>query len=213
MVLLAFSTVDVRDGLLASTDEAELVRVPVVEHREEEFELEMGDKSHEVSVASPELNVWVRARSLDVVVGCAGASVALDRLVGSHGGVCSVSDVAYAIVGNLSRVNVDVVKNSELVGDWDSLVGLLKYGEDVGTVLAPILGSVLGGFRKVKSVNCLVEALASLEQRQIVAAARSRKGRGCPGENHALIDAGNDVVNVSLTEYNIWVSQLLRYMF
>ncbi|KAK8489827.1 hypothetical protein V6N11_013114 [Hibiscus sabdariffa] len=37
--------------------EAELVRVPIVEHRDEESESKMGDKPHEASVASPELHV------------------------------------------------------------------------------------------------------------------------------------------------------------
>ncbi|KAK8574501.1 hypothetical protein V6N12_062191 [Hibiscus sabdariffa] len=94
--------------------EAELVWVPVVEHREEEFESEMG-----ITLTR---GVWLHlslmcraieghARYLDVVVGYAGASVASDHPVGCRGGVCSEGDVATAIVGDQSRVYMDVIRS------------------------------------------------------------------------------------------------------
>ncbi|KAK8490911.1 hypothetical protein V6N11_073345 [Hibiscus sabdariffa] len=74
-----------------------------------------------------------------------------------------------------------------------------------GAALAPVLGAISGGICKVKSVNCLVEALASPEQRQVVAVARSRKGRGSPAKSQGLIKVGSDIMNASLTDSDIQV--------
>ncbi|KAK8486573.1 hypothetical protein V6N12_001428 [Hibiscus sabdariffa] len=197
--------------------EAELVWVPAVEDREVESELEMGEKSNKVSVASPQLNV---------------PSKQVRRLPrGGCGGVCSAGDVAIAAVGDRTRVSVDAVLNPELEGDRDSPIGLLECGESnlnaagslgcnarasssssssplavvgvAGATLAPVLGAVSGGLRKVKSMNCLVEALASPEQSQVVAAARSHKGLGRPAKNRDLIEVGSDIVNASLIDSDI----------
>ncbi|KAK8528227.1 hypothetical protein V6N12_074762 [Hibiscus sabdariffa] len=188
--------------------EVELVWVPIVEDRDVESESEMGEKPNEVSVTSPQVHVprnqvrvaspcwrvnqlWDsgdggvvggHARSMDVLAGCP-ARGGLDR---GRGGVCSAGDAAVATVGDRTKVSMDV-----------AVVGV------VGAALAPILGAVSGGICKVKSVNCLVEALASPEQRQVVAAARSRKGGGRPMKSRGLIEVGSDIVNASLTYSDI----------
>ncbi|KAK9027270.1 hypothetical protein V6N11_067108 [Hibiscus sabdariffa] len=172
--------------------EAELVQVPTVEFREGETGSKLGDKSHEASVALPVApfieragpSVGEHAQSLDAVVGYAGASVGSDRPAGGRGGVCSAGDAMIAVMGDRSRVFMDEVQNSELIGDRDSPVGLLECGEgnldatgllvsnacalsspvavlgDAEAALAPVLGSVPGGVRKVKSVNYLVRLWA-----------------------------------------------------
>ncbi|KAK8501490.1 hypothetical protein V6N12_010238 [Hibiscus sabdariffa] len=159
--------------------EAEFVRILVVEQREEESESELG--------MTPTGAVWLRqmkqARSLDVVVGRAGASVALDCIGAGRGATLNTADLLTTNACALSSPSV-------ILGD-------------AGTALASILGSVLGGIRKVKSVNCLVEALASPEQRRTVFAAHAHRGHGRSAKTRVLIDAGSDVVNASLTDSDI----------
>ncbi|KAK8474784.1 hypothetical protein V6N11_021672 [Hibiscus sabdariffa] len=48
----------------------------------------------------------------------------------------------------------------------------------VRAALAPIIGTTLGGSRKVKSVNSLVEALGSRAQQRVIAVTRTQRGRG-----------------------------------
>ncbi|KAK8557910.1 hypothetical protein V6N12_010133 [Hibiscus sabdariffa] len=164
-----------------------------------------------------------QARSLDVVVGPVGACVALDCIGAGRGGVYSADDAGVAGAGDRSRVVVEAVQTSKFFDDRESPIGLLECGAatlniadllttnvcalssppavlgDVGAALAPVLGSVPGGIHKVKSVNCLVEALASPEQRRTVVAAHASRGRGRPTKTHVLIDAASEVVNASLT--------------
>ncbi|KAK8495049.1 hypothetical protein V6N12_033920 [Hibiscus sabdariffa] len=168
-----------------------------------------------------------QARSLDAVVGRVGAYVALDCIGAGRGGVCSADDAGVAGAGDRSRIVVEAVQTPEFVDDQESLIGLLECGAstlnttdllttnvcalssppailgDVGDALVSVLGSVPGGIRKVKSMNCLVEALASPEQRRTVVVARARRGRGRPAKTRVLIEAGSDVVNASLTDSDI----------
>ncbi|KAK8986861.1 hypothetical protein V6N11_055182, partial [Hibiscus sabdariffa] len=166
--------------------EAEFVRILVVEQREEESESELG--------MTPTGAVWLRqmkqARSLDVVVGRAGASVALDCIGAGRGGFLECGAATLNTADLLTTNACALSSPSVILGD-------------AGTALASILGSVLGGIRKVKSVNCLVEALASPEQRRTVFAAHAHRGRGRSAKTRVLIDAGSDVVNASLTDSDI----------
>ncbi|KAK8590014.1 hypothetical protein V6N12_024400 [Hibiscus sabdariffa] len=73
----------------------------------------------------------------------------------------------------------------------------------VGAALVPIIGTIPGGVRKVKSVNSLVEALGLSAQHHIIAAACSRRGCGRPTKGTCLVEAGGDVVNASLTDSDI----------
>ncbi|KAK9020582.1 hypothetical protein V6N11_010602 [Hibiscus sabdariffa] len=131
--------------------EAELVRVPIVEDRDVESESEMGEKPNEVSVASPQVHepsnqvrvpspcwcvnqLWEsgdggiaggHVRSMDVLAG-RPASDGLDR---GRGGVCSAGDAAVATVGDRTKVSMDVGLNPELEDNRDSPIGLLECGE------------------------------------------------------------------------------------
>ncbi|KAK8985007.1 hypothetical protein V6N11_082627 [Hibiscus sabdariffa] len=148
--------------------EAELVWVPTVDHRDVEIGSEMGDKSYGASVASPEPQSWATRSTF-----------------GDRGGVRSAGDVVDAFVEDQFRECAVVVQTPESIGKRDSLVGLLECGEgnlvmvgllvgdtcalsspvavlgDDRAALASVLGSIPGGVRKIKSVNCLVEALGS----------------------------------------------------
>ncbi|KAK9004446.1 hypothetical protein V6N11_002246 [Hibiscus sabdariffa] len=206
MVLLLFSSAEVRDSVLATTvvwstwfshlevtvqdnvysieiQEAELVRIPVVEQPEEESDIEVGDEPHGTSVVSPEGrvgsdgNAVKKARSLDVVVGNVGVSDALTCFGGGCRGVCSADDVRVAWAG----IDLGTLWRSSRLQSL-LLIGSLPALGVTGAALAPILGSVPGGVCKVKSVNRLVEALASPEQRRSIAAARARRRRGRPGK-------------------------------
>ncbi|KAK9046483.1 hypothetical protein V6N11_052370 [Hibiscus sabdariffa] len=129
-----------------------------------------------------------------------GASVVLggapDRVVCDRGGFYSEGDADFAFTGIRSREGLDIVHPSVSIAEHDSLgvkvVGdcelAEKYGRVVGVngegapstevlglvraAAAPIIGSVHGGARKVKSVNTLVEALGSPAEKRVIAAAR-----------------------------------------
>ncbi|KAK8583509.1 hypothetical protein V6N12_067779 [Hibiscus sabdariffa] len=159
---------------LRMIQEAELVRVPVVEHREEESESE----SHEVSVASSE---------------CHMSSEQNPELASDRDSPVGLLECG---VGNLNAAGL-LVSNACALSSSSAVLG------DAGAALALVLGSVPGGVRKVKSMNCLVEVLASPKQRHTVVAARSRKGRGRPTKFCALVDVGSDIVNASLTDFDI----------
>ncbi|KAK8556504.1 hypothetical protein V6N12_002903 [Hibiscus sabdariffa] len=168
--------------------EAELVRVPTIEHRDMETGLEMGETSHEASAASPEPHF--SGKQVRVVSPCWLVNQLWDS---GHGGtgraeldgaIGGMLDLWMWFWGVLERL---LGQNPESVGKQDSLVGLLECGDgnldtagllvsdacalsslvvvlgDVGAALVPVLGSIPGGVWKVKSVNCLVEALGSLE--------------------------------------------------
>ncbi|KAK8540136.1 hypothetical protein V6N12_046428 [Hibiscus sabdariffa] len=153
--------------------EAELVWILVVKQREEESESELGDESHGDSVALPECPVSSeQARSLDVVVRCVGASVALDCIGAGRGDVCSADDAGVTSAGDRFRVVVEAVQTSDFVDDRESLTGLLECGAttlntadllttdacalssppvvlgDAGAALAPVMGSFRVGFVK-----------------------------------------------------------------
>ncbi|KAK8583508.1 hypothetical protein V6N12_067778 [Hibiscus sabdariffa] len=138
----------------------------------------MGDKSHEASVASPKCHM--SSEQVRVVSPCWHVNQLLDSGRGGTGCVAGL-----------------LVSNACALSSSSAVLG------DAGAALAPVLGFVSGGVHKVKSVNCLVEALASPKQRQIVVAACSRKGRGRPAKFRALVDAGSDIVNASLTDSDI----------
>ncbi|KAK8561059.1 hypothetical protein V6N12_048135 [Hibiscus sabdariffa] len=169
----------------------------------------------------------IDARPAGAGAGCVGASAGTGQLTGDRGCVCSAGAALDVFVGDRSRECVATVQALESVGRRDSLVGLLDCGEgnlattgrlqgdncassslvavigNTGAALASVLGSVLGGVRKVKFVNCLVKTLGSPEQRRVVAIARSRKGCGRPAKACGLVEAGDDVVNPSLTDSDI----------
>ncbi|KAK9006335.1 hypothetical protein V6N11_035376 [Hibiscus sabdariffa] len=164
--------------------EAKLVRVPAVEQCGVMDGAALIEQSQEESVASPRKN----SRSNSVVC---------DR-----GGVCSNGDTDFAFTGIRSWEGLDIVHPSVSIAEHDSLgvkvVGdcesTEKYGRVVGVngegapstavlglggaAAAPVIGFSHGGVRKVKSVNTLVEALGSLAQKHVIAAARSRRGLG-----------------------------------
>ncbi|KAK8490909.1 hypothetical protein V6N11_073343 [Hibiscus sabdariffa] len=163
--------------------------------------------------------------SLDVVVGNVGESDALTCFGGESRGVCSADDVRVAWAGDRSRDVVEVKSTPESVANRESPLGFLEgvtasskttvANNDLlsspaalgvtGASLAPVLGSVLGGVRKVKSVNRLVEALASPEQRRSIAIARARRGCGRPVKTCVLLEADSDVANASLKDSDIQV--------
>ncbi|KAK8496710.1 hypothetical protein V6N11_029317 [Hibiscus sabdariffa] len=122
-------------------------------------------------------NVVKKARSLDVVEGNVGESDALTCFGGGCRGVCSADD----LLSSPAALGV------------------------TGAALAPVLGSVPDGVRKVKSVNRLVDVLASPEQRRSIAAARARRGRGRPAKTCVLLEADSDLANESLTDSDIQV--------
>ncbi|KAK8972988.1 hypothetical protein V6N11_028577 [Hibiscus sabdariffa] len=214
MVLLYFSSMELRDGLLVSTEgsvyavviqEAELVRVSTVEDRDVEFESEMEEKSNEVRVASPQLNM--PSKQVRVVSPCWHINQLWDSVGGGVvGGILDPWKWWQGVlpeIGLMGAVRVCVVlvmlrlQLARVSSPPSAVVGVAK------AALAPVLGVVSGGIRKVKSVNCLVEALTSPEQRQVVAAACSRKGRGRLVKNRVLIEFGSDIVNASLTDSDI----------
>ncbi|KAK8510412.1 hypothetical protein V6N11_082454 [Hibiscus sabdariffa] len=142
-------------------------------------------------------NAVKQARSLDVVVGHVGTLDALTCFGGGLRGVCSADDKP-AGDWDRSRVAVEARMTPESVDNRESPLGLIDCAAAssrmviadnnlssslavlgvTDAALAPMLGTVLGGVRKVKSVNCLVEALASPEQRRSIIVARARRGRG-----------------------------------
>ncbi|KAK8997089.1 hypothetical protein V6N11_020578 [Hibiscus sabdariffa] len=121
---------------------------------------------------------------------------------GSFRNIAGKGDADFAFTEIRSREGLDIVHPSVSISERDSLgvkvVGdcesAEKYGRVVGvngecapstTILglagaaaAPVIGSTHGGARKVKSVNTLVEALESPAQKRVIAADRSRRGRG-----------------------------------
>ncbi|KAK8510101.1 hypothetical protein V6N12_007978 [Hibiscus sabdariffa] len=204
---------------LIVVQEAELVRVPVVEQRGVTDGAALSEQSQEASVASPRKNFLVeqvgddssywhanqlweiesaqKGRGASMVVG--GAS---DHVVCDRGGVCSEGDADFAFTRIQSREGLDIVHPSVSIAEHDYLgvrvVGdcesAEKYGRVVsvngegapltlglglaGAATAPVIGSAHRGARTVKSVNTLVEALGSPAQKRVIAAARSRRGRG-----------------------------------
>ncbi|KAK9043286.1 hypothetical protein V6N11_071632 [Hibiscus sabdariffa] len=82
-------------------------------------------------------------------------------------------------------LGVKVVGDCESAGKYGRVVGVNGEGTPstavlglAGAAAAPVIGSAHGGARKVKSVNTLVEDIGSLAQKHVIAAARSRRGRG-----------------------------------
>ncbi|KAK9010491.1 hypothetical protein V6N11_036998 [Hibiscus sabdariffa] len=160
-----------------------------------------------------------------------GVSDALTCIGGGRRGLCSADDVKFAGAGDQSRVVVEAMSTPESVDNRESHLGLLDCvaasskttvvviaNNDLssspvvlgvtGAALAPVLGSIPGGVRKVKSVNYLVEALALPEQRRSIAVARARRGCGRPAKTCVLIKVDIDVANASLTDSDIQESKL-----
>ncbi|KAL4376869.1 hypothetical protein GQ457_02G028520 [Hibiscus cannabinus] len=170
-----------------------------------------------------------KGRGASMVVG--GAS---DRVVGDRGGVYSEGDADFAFTGIRSLEGLDIVHPSMSINECDSLgvkvVGDCesadKYGRVVGVngegapstavlglvraAVAPVIETAHGGVRKVKSVNILVEALGSLAQKRVIAAARCRRGCGRPAMVSRVEEAGGVVENESLTNSDIQARQ--RYL-
>ncbi|KAK8510419.1 hypothetical protein V6N12_011784 [Hibiscus sabdariffa] len=161
--LQGFELVTVKDSVYTVVfQEAEFVRVPAVENQEEEFDSEMGDKSNEVSVVVGIEWWWDsrgHARSLDVVV---GHYAARDRPDGGRGELEGDRDSPVGLLecelGSLNATSL-LVSNTCALSSPSAVVGV------AGATLASVLGSVFDGLRMVKSVNFLVVALASSEQR------------------------------------------------
>ncbi|KAK8519578.1 hypothetical protein V6N13_133471 [Hibiscus sabdariffa] len=126
-----------------------------------------------------------RAESVGAIVaGTAGAELA----VGSRGCVHSAGAVLDASVGARSRECTIVVHAPESDTVRDSALGNMVAGEGnretagglcstipspmviggAGAALVAVVGAVSGGIRKVKSINSLLEALGSTEQRRVM---------------------------------------------
>ncbi|KAL4387071.1 hypothetical protein GQ457_09G013140 [Hibiscus cannabinus] len=164
-----------------------------------------------------------------MVVG--GAS---DHVVCDRGGVYSEGDADFAFTGIQSHEGLDIVHPSMSIVECDSLgvkvVGdcesTEKYGHVVGencegapstmilglagAAAAPVIGFAHGGARKVMSVNTLVSALGSSAQKRVIAAARSRRGRGRPTKVSRVEEAGGVMANDLLTNSDIQSRQ--RYL-
>ncbi|KAL4351562.1 hypothetical protein GQ457_06G013110 [Hibiscus cannabinus] len=192
--------------------EAELVQISAIEQRGVVDGADLSEQSQEASVASPQKNSLVeqvgddsphwhanQLWEIESVQKCRGASMvvggASDRVVCDHEvvGDCDAAEKYGHVVG----------VNSEDAPSMATL-GL------VGAAAAPVIGSAHGGARKVKSVNTLVEALGSPAQKRVIAAARSRRGRGWPAKVSRVEEAGGVVANESLTDSDIQACQ--RYL-
>ncbi|KAK8986186.1 hypothetical protein V6N11_082461 [Hibiscus sabdariffa] len=163
--------------------EAEFVRVPAVENQEEEFDSEMGDKSNEVSVGSPQFNV--PSEQVRVVSPC-WVTVDVFQNLELEGDRDSPVGLLECELGSLNATSL-LVSNTCALSSPSAVVGV------AGATLASVLGSVFDGLRMVKSV---------------VADARSRTGRGRLVKNQVLIEAGSDIVNASLIDSDIQESKL-----
>ncbi|KAK8495383.1 hypothetical protein V6N12_057210 [Hibiscus sabdariffa] len=93
----------------------------------------------------------------------------------------------------------------------ESPTAVVVLGTD-GATVAPVIGSVQAGVRKVKSVNTLVEALGSPAQKRVIVAAKSRQGRGRPVK--ARIEGVDEVVaqggagSTLLEDRRVWTQAL-----
>ncbi|KAK9033200.1 hypothetical protein V6N11_018237 [Hibiscus sabdariffa] len=166
--------------------EADLVWVLAVEQHEVEDGSKLGDKSQDTSVASSgSHSVW--GTRWGVVTVLAQESAMGSRLQWAYfrWRLCSSKVPGLALGDNCVTSSLAAV----LGGD--------------GAALALIIGYVSGGFRKVTSVNTLVEALGSMAQRHVIVAARSMRGRRHPAKGNCLVETGVDVVNASLMDSGI----------
>ncbi|KAK9018600.1 hypothetical protein V6N11_001571 [Hibiscus sabdariffa] len=148
--------------------EAKLVRVPAVEQREVGAEVAGFD-----SVGRDRVGSMVKV----------GAT---ERVVCDCGGVHSAGDVACDIAGVRSHEGLDPAHSPVFVPDQDSVDSKARSSSServveldssvvnadaevlesmlvgcAGAAVAPVIGSIRGGDRKVKSVNSLVMALGS----------------------------------------------------
>ncbi|KAK9043361.1 hypothetical protein V6N11_071706 [Hibiscus sabdariffa] len=126
---------------------------------------------------------------------------------------------ASMVVGGASdrvrdSLGVKVVGDCESAEKYGRVVGVNGEGTPstvvlglVGAVAAPVIRSAHEGARKVKSINTLVEALGSLAQKCVIAAARSRRGRGRPANVSRVEEASGVVANESLTDSDIQARQ------
>ncbi|KAK8525409.1 hypothetical protein V6N12_014101 [Hibiscus sabdariffa] len=156
--------------------EAELVRVLAIDQYGVEDGAALSEQSQEASVASPRKNSLVEQR---------GRCGFCFYEIRSGEGL----DIVHPLVSIVERdsLGVKVVGDCESTEKYGHVVGLNGVGTPSTTVLglagaaaAPVIGSAHRGARKVKSVNILVEALGSPAQNRVIAAARSRGGRGRP---------------------------------
>ncbi|KAK8600242.1 hypothetical protein V6N12_050098 [Hibiscus sabdariffa] len=163
-----------------------------------------GEQDRVLSPCWSENQLWGLNRSGKDRAESASAITGVEWSTSDRGGVRSAGVVLYAIMGARSRECVAVEQAPEFTVARDSPLGYILVCDGAKEKVS---GLMLGSVRKVKSVNLLVEALGSLAQWCVVAAARSRTGRGRPTKGISLVEAGGDVVNASLTDSDIQIRQ------